>query len=181
MNFKISFSLKFLLILIISGCGETNYLLTSDTPQILEGFYGFRWTTPMSVVDSDFPKRTGATPIDSLNRYNTSNFSEAYFLGGLTSLCQFTFNETGLISVKMVFNTNQMTFEDELFKLKEKLTDVYGEPREALEIIDYRTLPEYLIRYFWAESRLDITLKLDYTVEINAFSFSPLLGPIFNK
>ncbi len=64
MSFKISFSLKFFLILIISGCGETNYLLTSDTPQILEGFYGFRWTTPMSVVDSDFPKRTGATPID---------------------------------------------------------------------------------------------------------------------
>ena len=91
------------------------------------------------------------------------------------------FNETGLISVKMVFNTNHMTFEDELFKLKEKLADVYGEPRESLEIIDYRTLPEYLIRYFWAESRLDITLKLDYTVEINAFSFSPLLGPIFNK
>ena len=64
---------------------------------------------------------------------------------------------------------------------QEKLADVYGEPRESLEIIDYRVLPEYLIRYSWAESRLDITLKLDYTLEINAFSFSPLLGPIFNK
>lgn len=176
MSFKISFSLKFLLILIISGCGETNYLLTNDTPQILEGFSGFRWTTPMSVVDSEFPNQTGATPIDSLNRYNTSNFSDAYFLGELTSLCQFTFNETGLISVKMVFNKNHLTFEDELFNLKEKLADVYGEPRESLEIIDYRTLPEYLIRYSWAESRLNLTLLLDYKIEINAYGYYPVQG-----
>ncbi len=178
---KFSYSLILILICFLIGCGETNYILKKETPPKLDGFFGFRWTTPMSIVDNEFPKQTGAKPVSDLNRYNTSNFSDAYFLGELTSLCQFTFNETGLISVKMVFNTNHLTFEDELFKLKEKLADVYGEPRESLEIIDYRVLPEYLIRYSWAESRLDITLKLDYTLEINAFSFSPLLGPIFNK
>jgi hypothetical protein len=178
---KFAYSLLFILLFLLFRCGETNYILNEKTPPILEGFFGFRWTTPMSIVDDEFSKTTGTKPIDSLNRYNTSNFSDAYFLGELTTFCVFGFNENGLSSVKIIFNTDFQTFEDNLFKLKEKLTDVYGEPRESLEIIDYRTLPEYLIRYSWAGSRLDITLKLDYTVEINAFSFSPLLGPIFNK
>jgi hypothetical protein len=168
-----------IIIFLLSGCGQTNYLLKSDTPPILERFYGFRWTTPMSVVDSEFPKQTGAKPVSILNYYNTSNFSDAYFLDELTSLCKFTFNETGFKSVKILFNTNHLTFENELFKLKEKLTAVYGEPIESLGIIEYLRIPEYLIRYSWNERRLEITLKFDYSIEINAYSYSPLHGPIF--
>jgi hypothetical protein len=134
----------------------------------------------MEIVDSDFPKQTGAKPQSKLNRYNTSNFSNAYFLGELTSLCQFSFSERGLTSVKILLNTDHLTFDEELHKLKEKLTDVYGWPREVPGIIDYGILPEYLVRYSWIESRLDITVNLDYTLEINAYSFSPLFGPIFN-
>ncbi|MCW8817323.1 MAG: hypothetical protein OQK52_05555 [Ignavibacteriaceae bacterium] len=134
----------------------------------------------MSIVDSEFPKLTGAQAQSNLNRYNTSNFSNAYFLGELTSLCRFGFSERGLSSIKIIFDTNYMNFEEEFYKLKEKLSAIYGEPREYPGIIDYPTLPEYLVRYTWIESRLDITLNLDYTFEINAYSFSPMLGGFFN-
>lgn len=170
---KIFLGIFLLLLLIPLGCGETNYLLTSDTPQILEGFFGFRWTTPMSVVDSEFPNRTGAAPIDSLNNYNRSNFSETFFLGELTGLCQFTFNETGLISVKIIFNTNQLTVEDKLYYLGEKLSAVYGEPLEFIGNPYDRESPEYFSQLRWFNGRLNLTLLLDYKVEINAYSFIP--------
>jgi len=177
---KISFG--FLLFLFIPlGCGDANYLLTSDTPPILEGFYGFRWTTPMSVVDSEFPKQTGATPIDSLNHYNTSNFSDAYFVGELASFCWYGFGQTGLTSVKTLFNTNYLNCEDKLYLLKDSLSKIYGEPREIPGIIEPNTPPTYFISYFWYEKRLDISLNTDFTIEINASSDSPLNRPIFNK
>ena len=178
---KFVYSLLFILLFLLFSCGETNYILNEETPPILEGFFGFRWTTPMSVVDSEFQKQTSAKTQLSLNRYNTSNFSNAYFLGELTSLCRFGFNERGLSSIKIIFNTNYLTYAKELYELKEKLTDVYGEPRELPGIFDYPTLPEYLVRYTWIERRLDITLNLDYTIEINAYSYSPAFGPIFNQ
>lgn len=177
---KFVYSLICILLFLFSRCGETNYILNVETPPILEGFFGFRWTTPMSIVDSAFPKLRGAETRSNLNRYNTSNFSNAYLLGELTSLCQFGFSERGLTSIKIKFNTNHLTYAKELYDLREKLTDVYGEPRDLPGIIDYLGLPEYLVRYTWIESRLDITLNLDYTLEINAYSFSPLFGPIFN-
>ncbi|MGB5530503.1 MAG: hypothetical protein WBQ32_11095 [Ignavibacteriaceae bacterium] len=173
-------SLIFILFFLLFRCGEANYILNEETPPILKGFFGFRWTTPMGIVDSEFPKLTGAKTQSNLNRYNTSNFSDAYFLGELTTLCRFTFSESGLRSVKIIFNTNHLTYDAELFELKEKLANVYGEPVELLGIVDYPTLPEYLVRYSWIEGRLNITLNLDYTLEINAYGISPLLGPIFN-
>jgi len=176
---RISFCIILFLLFNQIGCVETNYILQDETPPILEGFYGFRWTTPMSVVDSEFPKRTSATSKDSLNRYNTSNFSDAYFLGELTSLCQFTFNQTGLTSVKILFTTNYFNYEDKLFLLKDSLSKIYGEPREIPGIVEHNTPPTYFLIYFWNERRLEITLRLDYSLEINAYSYSPLHGPIF--
>lgn len=175
-----SYSIKFLLIFIISGCGETNYLLTSDTPPILEGFYGFRWTTPMSVVDAEFPKRTGATPIDSLNRYNTSNFSDAYFLDELTSVCLFGFNENGLSSVKILFNTDYQNFGEKLFYLEKKLSDIFGKPLEYFGNPSYKDSPEYFSQLQWIRGRLKLTLLTNYILEISAFGYEPFES-IHNK
>lgn len=176
MSNRNSFCLISFLVIITFGCIGTNYILKDETPAIEEGFFGFRWTTPMSVFDSEFPKRTGVTPIDSLNRYNTSNFSEAYFLGELTSLCVFGFNENGLSSVKIIFNTDYRTFKDELYYLEEKLSAVYGEPLEFLGNPYDRELPEYFSQLQWVNGRLNLTLLLDYKVEINAYSFVPNRG-----
>lgn len=78
--------LVILLFVFFIGCGETNYILKNETPSIVDGFFGFRWTTPMSVVDNNFPKLTGAKPASNLNRYNTSFFTDASFLDELASV-----------------------------------------------------------------------------------------------
>ena len=178
---KISFWIVLFFLFILLGCVETNYVLQNETPPILDGFFGFRWTTPISVVDSEFPKRTGVTSMDSLNHYNTSNFSDAYFLGEIASLCWFGFGQTGLTSVKILFNTNYLNCEDKLYLLKDSLSEIYGEPREIPGIIEPNTPPTYSISYFWYEKRLNISLNIDFTIEINAYSFSLLNRPIFNK
>lgn len=177
---KFAYKLLCILPFLLFRCGETNYILNDQTPSNLEGFFGFRWTTPMEIVDSEFPKRTGARKQSGLNRYNTSNFSNAVFLGETTSSCRFKFNERGLTSVKILFDADHMTIDEQLYNLIEKLSDVYGKPIEVHGIIKNNRPPEYLVRYTWIEARLDIILNLDYTLEVNAYSFSPLLGPIFN-
>jgi hypothetical protein len=163
-----------IIIFLLSGCGQTNYLLKSDTPPILEGFYGFRWTTPMSIVDEEFPKKTNAKPIDSLNRYNNSNFIDAYFLGELTSLCLFGFNETGLTSVNILFNTDYQTFEYKLYYLEEKLSAVYGERVEVIGNPYDRESAQYFNQLIWAQGRLKLTLLTDYKLEITALGYNPI-------
>lgn len=177
---KFVYSLLFILLFLLYSCGETKYILNEETPPILEGFFGFRWTTPMSVVDSEFPKQTGAQPESGLNTYNTANFKNAYFLGEITSLSKFSFGESGLGSVKIIFNTNYLSFEDLFYSLLNKLKNVYGEPMESLGDLDYQAQPKYLVRYSWFERRLEIKLNPDFTFEINAHSISPAYGPIFN-
>ncbi|MCW8805289.1 MAG: hypothetical protein OQK56_02415 [Ignavibacteriaceae bacterium] len=169
-----------ILIFLIISCGETNYILNEDTPPIDVGFYGFRWTTPMSVVDEEFPDRHGAQPESSLNKYNTANFKNAYFLGERTSFSKFSFGESGLSSVKIIFNTNYLSYEDLFYLLLNKLINVYGEPVELLGSFDFQAQPKYLVRYSWFASRLEIILNPDFTAEINAYSVSPAYGPIFN-
>ena len=157
------------------GCGEANYILKTETPPILDGFFGFRWTSPMSLVDNEFPNLTGAKPTTNLNRYNTSCFTDAPFLEELTSLCQFTFDGKGLQSVKLVFNSNQVIAENKLDALKEKLTRIYGEPNKFSGRIGQHKAPEYIVYFSWDQKRLELMLKPDYTIEINAYGhlFSP--------
>lgn len=177
------FSYHILVILffaLLIGCSETNYILKTETPPILDGFFGFRWTTPMSLVDSKFPNISGAKPAADLNRYNTSCFTGASFLEELVSLCQFTFDEKGLKSVKLVFNSTQFTAEDKLDALKEKITRIYGAPDKLLGTIGQQKPPDYILSFSWAEKRLELMLMPDYTIEINAYGYLPI-RPIFNS
>ena len=171
---KISYHILVILFFaLLIGCGEANYILKTETPPLQDGFFGFRWTSPMSLVDNEFPNLTGAKPTTNLNRYNTSCFTDVSFLEELTSLCQFTFDEKGLKSVKLVFNSNQVTAEDKLTALKEKLTRIYGVPNKFLGIIGQHKEPEYIVCFSWAEKRLELMLIPDYTIEINAYGYLP--------
>jgi len=173
-------NLPFILIFSLISCGETNYLLNEETPSIYEGFQGFRWSTPMSIVEAEFPKQSGAQPESGLNTYNTTNFKNAHFLGEFSSLSKFSFSKSGLVSVKIIFGTNYQSFENLMFQILEKLIDIYGEPKESIAIIQYPEIPDYIVSYSWYEKRLELILRLDYSVEIIALSFSPLYGPVFN-
>jgi len=177
---KFAYNLIYFLPLLLFRCGEANYILDDQTPPISEGFFGIRWTTPMAIVDSEFPKHTGAITQSSLNQYNTSNFSNAYFLGELPSLERFTFNERGLTSIKIIFKTNFNTYENKFDLLLKKVVSVYGKPIELFGIVEFPDIPDYIVCYYWNGKRLELKLKLDYSIEINAYSYSPLDGPIYN-
>lgn len=180
MNIKFNIILLLILASLNIGCGTTHYVLNNETPSLNSGFFNFRWTTPMSIVDSEFPKITRAKPRLDLNRYKTSCFSNTHFLGELIDVCEFSFNEKGLNSIKIIFVSSKLRVEDDLLRLKEKLSAIYGEPRELFNGMNQYTKQEYILNYYWNEKRLELTLKPDYTIEVNAYSYSPLYGPIHN-
>ena len=167
--------LMFLFFTFLISCGETNYILKTETPPIRDGFFRFRWTSPMSLVDNEFPNFTGAKPTKNLNRYNTSCFTDAAFLEESINLCQFIFDGKGLQSVKLVINANPVVAENKLDALKKKLTRIYGEPNQLSGRIEQHRAPEYIVCFFWDQKRLDLMLKPDYTIEINAYGHLP--GP----
>lgn len=171
---KFSYSLYFIVISFLLSCGDSNYILNNETPSIQEGFFGFRWTTPMSIVDAEFPKRTKATPIDSLNHYNTSNFSDAYFLDQFANLCVFHFNESGLSSVKIIFYTDHRTSESKFYDLMEKLSFIYGKPEIFIGTSTDQNLPEFIGQFKWFKERMNITLNTNYDIEINAYGYYPV-------
>ena len=174
-----SFAILIVFISFILGCGETNYILNEDTPPIELGFYGFRWTTPMSIVDEEFPNRTGAKPESISNKYNTANFKNAHFAGESVSLSKFNFNENGLNSVNLFFYTDYYSFEDKMYSLLEKLINIYGEPVEYFNTPEFHEIPEYIVSYSWNKKRLNLQLKTDYSIELNALSYIPY--PIINR
>lgn len=161
---------------LIIGCGTTNYVLKNATPSLNIGFFNFRWTTPMTVIDSEFPKLTGAKQRLDLNRFEKSCFVDASFLDEITSLCEFNFDEKGLKSVKLVINSNQFSNGNKLEVLKEKLTRIYGEPNKSLGITGQGKTQAYIVYFSWAGKRLELMLMQDYSIEINAYGYSPIRG-----
>jgi hypothetical protein len=177
---KFLHSLFIILISFLLSCGESNYILQNETPPIEDGFFGFRWTTPMSIVDDEFPKRTGVKPVLTKNHYNTSNFSDAYFLDQLTNLCVFHFNERGLSSVKIIFYTDFRMSESKFYDLMEKLSFIYGKPEIFIGTSTDQNQLEFIGQFKWYKGRLNITLNTNYDIEINAYGYYPV-GIIHNK
>jgi len=180
MKIKLNFVLLIVFASLVIGCGTTHYVLNDETPSLNTGFFYFRWTTPMGIVNSEFPQITGAQPRLDLNRYKTSCFSNTDFLGELINVCEFSFDEKGLNSIKIIFLSSELQAEENFLRFKEKLTTIYGEPRELLNGTNQYTEQEYILNYYWNDKMLELTLKPDYTIEINVHSYSPLYGPIHN-
>jgi len=175
---KIYFHITFsLMLLLLVGCGETNYIFNNHSSPIREGFLGFRWTTPMSIVETEFQKQPGVKAISKLNKYNTSCFSGVNFLGYSTSLCQFTFNRYGLSSVKLLIQSSDAWIKEDFFSLKDKLAEIYGTPLEAMN--KNRNLD--LIKIFsWEFQKLQLILTPDNKIEIYAYRENLPLKPINN-
>jgi hypothetical protein len=159
---------------ILFCCGTDNYILKEETPGLDTGFYHFRWHTPMSILDSEFQKMNDATPRLDLNRYSTLCYSNTHFLDELIKECQFSFNDKGLNSVLLLFDSNSFKAENDLLRICEKLSDIYGKPQK----IHNETNRDFIIKYFWDFGKLELTLKRDYSITIRAASMSPFLRPI---
>lgn len=170
-----------LILSLLLNCGETHYILKEDTPPISEGFFGFRWTTPMSTVETEFQKQPGVNVVSELNRANTSCFSGANFLGYAISLSKFTFDGKGLNTVKLVIKLDSSKIEDVFYSLKENLTNIYGGVTSTFGIRKHNEPPDYLEYFSWTERRLELKLMPHNTVEINAYRDSPHFKAITNN
>ena len=151
-NFKKEILIIFLLLL--AGCVDVNYFMQSQTPPKLEGFLGLRWTTPMSIVNKEFSKRTGAKPLEKLNTYNTSVFTNVKFLDKQIDICRFTFDENGLLSIDLIFNTTRQSYKSVFNYYKDRLNEIYGDSNNL---------------NLWFARRLELLLLPNYNVEINAY------------
>jgi hypothetical protein len=155
-----------LLLLIFIGCSDTNYFMENQTPPNLEGFLGIRWTTPLSIVDDEFPKMTGAKPLQQLNRYNTSAYTNFNFWDRQVKICQFTFNEKGLYSIELVFNTDIQSYGRDFIAVKEKLTKIYG---VSMKKYGNDVQQKYISGFSWLGCRLELLLTEEYKIEIIAY------------
>ena len=165
----------FIILIIFSlfSCGETNYLINKETPSLYEGFLGFRWSTPMSIVDEEFPKQSGSISKSELDHYNTSNFSDVYFLGELSSSCIFYFNETGLSYIQLNFYTQDKPSSFLFNILAEKLSNIYGNPIVFSMNPDFED-PEFIKQLKWEKGRLTLSLISNVEIELSAYSYEPI-------
>ncbi len=65
-----------------------------------------------------------------------------------------TFDEKGLKSIELVFNTNIQNYEKEFNYFKERLNNIYGDSNNI---------------NIWFEGRLELKLMPNYNIEINAY------------
>ena len=164
-----------LIIFFLFSCSETNYIINEETPSLYEGFLGFRWSTPMSIVDEEFPKQSGSISKSELDHYNTSNFSGIYFLGELSSSCIFYFNETGLSYIQLNFYTQDRPSSLLFNVLAEKLSNIYGNPI-VFSITPEFEEPEFIQQMKWEKGRLTLSLISSVEIELKAYAYEPIQG-----
>ena len=165
----------FIILIIFSlfSCGDTNYLFNEETPPLYEGFLGFRWSTPMSIVDEEFPKQLGAISKPELDHYNTSNFSDVYFLDELSSACIFYFNENGLSYIQLKFYTQDKPSSILFNILAEKLANIYGNPIVFSTTPEFEE-PEFIQQMEWEKGRLTLSLISNIEIKLTAYSYEPI-------
>lgn len=142
------------LLLLFVGCTDPIYFMGNQTPPNLVGFLGIRWTTPYGLVKNEFPKRTGAKPLQQLNKYNTSVYTDFKFWDWPVKICQFSFDEKGLRAIELVFNTNNQNYEKEFNDFKVRLNKIYGDSNNI---------------NIWFDGRLELKLMPNYNIVIKAY------------
>ena len=161
---KLKKEILIIFLLLFAGCVHVNYFMQSQTPPMLEGFLGLRWTTPMSIVDKEFSKRKGAKPLEQLNTFSTTVFTDVSFLDKQVDTCRFTFDKKGLLSIDLIFNKNRHSYKSVFNYFKHRLNEIYGDSNNS---------------NWWFEGRLELLLLPNYNVEINAYRIRSF--PVTNR
>lgn len=158
MGLRSSAAVIIFILLAFSGCGKSNYVSKSQTPDDLDGFSGFRWSTPMNVVDDEILQLTNAEPVCRLNDSFTSSYSNYIFMGRMSRLCQFMFDSKGLHSTKLTFKTSYSSAISEMNYFRNKLAGVYGMPVHMTRPPFQKEYLNYIDGYYWFNGRLVLTI-----------------------
>lgn len=169
MGLKSSITTISLVLLLFSGCSKTNYISKSETPEDLNGFLGFRWSTPMDIVDDQLLQLTSAESVSHLDAPKTVAYSKIGFLGRKSSLCQFFFDWKGLSATKLIFISSTSSISADLKYFRDKLTMIYGIPVQMTKPAYQKEYRDYIEGYYWFYGRLSLILKPGHQIVINAF------------
>jgi hypothetical protein len=158
-----------LILFTILGCGESNYIQNNSTPESLDGFAGFRWTTPMSFIEEQLLKNSNATPIPELNTYESTHFSNVEFVENEGFDCGYYFSQKGLTKVSLSFQTTAEYVDIDFNEIFSHLVSIYGEPINLISQSTHETYPNSLIGYSWFGCDIELFLNMNNTIIINAY------------
>ena len=156
--------------LTVIGCGRSNYFLRLDNPPELNGYLGFRWTTPTDFIEKRFLGYSyGSVPMPELTTSDILAYSNVSFLSKRASSCQLFCGSTGYYAAKLVFKTTDVSSAEDVRFLRERLSEIYGRPHGTASEVDLYTLDTTLANYTWQHCKLTLTLQPDTTIVINAY------------
>ncbi|MGE5352716.1 MAG: hypothetical protein ACM3P0_11580 [Acidobacteriota bacterium] len=159
----------FVLLFSLSGCIEPAYIQRTDTPPNLEGFLGFRWDTPMSILDDHLMQTMDVIPCEHYYDFYSLAYENFYFLDKKAYQCKFIFS-VGFSEAKLIFLPNpQYTYSD-LDYFLERLTEIYGNPEQVI-LPDFKN-PSCIEGYFWFDGRLSLTLLPGDEIIIDASAYT---------
>lgn len=158
-----------IILLTILGCGESNYVQNCDTPLNLNGFAGFRWTTPMSLIEEQLSKKSYVKPIPELNTFESTHFSNVEFMEYEGFDCAYYFSKRGLIKTSLSFQSTPENAEIVFNEILVHLVNIYGEPRKTISQRTRKSYPNFLVGFSWFECELEIFLNMKSIIIINAY------------
>lgn len=172
MRSKYSAKAIFAILLFVAGCTGPVYIQQTDTPNNLDGFLGFRWVTPLSILDDYLLENFDVIPCSRYNNYYTLSYENYYFMEKKASMCQFIFDDYGSIEAHLFFLLDANDIYSEMDYFLEKLTDVYGSPVQMTRPAYKIEYAGYIEGYYWFDGRLSITLMPGDVIIIRAFKYN---------
>ncbi len=159
--------------LTLNGCGRSNYFLRLDNPPGLEGYLGFRWTTPADFIEKRFLGYSyGSIQMPEFTTGDILAYSNVLFLSKRASMCQLFCGSRGYYAAKLVFKTTDATSAEDVRFLRERLSEIYGRPHDTASELDPYALDTTLVNYTWLHCRLKLTFEPDTTIVIDAYENS---------
>lgn len=167
----VTFAALAALLLSFTGCIEPVYFQQTETPPNLEGFLGFRWDTPMSILDDHILQAFDVIPDSRYNDYYSLAYRNYYFMDRKTSLCKFIFDDYGMTQINLFFRPDPENVFPELDYILGKLTEVYGSPVKMTKPATDLDYVGYIEGYYWFYGRLTVSLMPGDFIIIRAFAY----------
>jgi hypothetical protein len=157
----------FTILLSLTGCIEPAYIQKTETPPNLDGFLGFRWDTPMSILDDHLMQTLDVIPCEHYYDYCSLAYQNFYFMDKKAWQCKFIFSR-GLSAAKLVFLPDtQNTYSDLDFFL-ERLSEIYGSPVQMTRPASDDDFTGYIEGYYWQGGHLVLALLPEDVIVIRA-------------
>lgn len=165
----VTFAALAALLLSFTGCIEPVYFQQTETPPNLEGFLGFRWDTPMSILDDRLMQTLDVIPCEHYYDFYSLAYENYYFMDKKASQCKFIFR-VGFAEAKLIFLPDPQNTYSDLDYFLERLSEIYGNPEQV--ILPHFKNPSFIEGYFWFEGRLSLTLLPGDEIIIDASEYS---------